>query len=438
MKIHWEHKNISAQIQDNEAKLTRMKRRCESEKREPYTSEQNKADSLLDEIDFLKSKLIPESDCKPDPEWHNGMPSGKYNRSTNKMEQKKVFESVGDQLRSIREAGTPGGKVDNRLHEVRAITGLGTATPSEAGFLIQQDFSNEILQTVWNESEIISRCKTYEISGTANSIKIPGFDETARTTGNRQGGIRAFWIAEAGEKQASKPTFRQVELNLKKLVCLCYATDSLLEDAPTLGRVLVDGFKKEIEFMLTDSILNGSGAGQCLGILNAASLVSVGIETGQASNSLVAENLLKMHSRLFASSRKDAIWIYNQNVEPMLHSMSIAVGTGGVPVFMPANGLSGKPYGTLFGIAAVPVEQCQTLGTKGDIYLCDFTNGYALATKGGIKSDMSIYTRFIYDESIFRSVLRVDGSPILGSSVQPFKGGASYAQGHFISLDARA
>ena len=105
---------------------------------------------------------------------------------------------------------------------------------------------------------------------------------------------------------------------------------------------------------------------------------------------------------------------------------------------MPAGGLSGKSYGTLFGIPAVPVEQCQTLGDLGDIFLADFTNGYALATKGGIKQDVSMHVQFLTDQSVFRAVLRVDGQPILASKVTPFKGGSTYDQSHFIGLAVRA
>ena len=83
--------------------------------------------------------------------------------------------------------------------------------------------------------------------------------------------------------------------------------------------------------------------------------------------------------------------------------MSHAVGTGGSLVYMPAGGLGGQPYGTLFGRPVIPIEQAATLGDLGDIIFADLSGGYILAEKGGIKADMSIYTRFEYDESVFRS-----------------------------------
>jgi HK97 family phage major capsid protein len=345
------------------------------------------------------------------------------------------FNSFGEQMSAIMRAGLPGGNVDPRLFN--AASGANETVPSDGGFLVQTDFSSEILKQVFETSIIANRVRRIPISGNANSIKINGLDETSRATGSRYGGIRGYWADEAEEKTASKPKFRKIELSLKKLVGLCYATDELLEDASALEGVIRQGFVSEFGFLLDDAILNGTGAGQPLGVMNAGCLVSVAKEAGQDADTLVFENIVKMYSRLFAGSRQNAVWLINQNVEPQLFAMSMAVGTGGVPVYMPAGGISGQPYSTLFGRPVLPIEQCQTLGDKGDIILADFPQGYVLAEKGGMKSDMSIHVRFIYDESVFRFVMRVDGQPVRASALTPFKGGATATQSHFITLDAR-
>ena len=145
-----------------------------------------------------------------------------------------------------------------------------------------------------------------------------------------------------------------------------------------------------------------------------------------------------MWARLFPASQTNAVWLVNQNVWPQLFTMNLSVGTGGAPVFLPAGGASTSPYATLFGRPIIPMEQCETLGTLGDVYLCDFGNGYILGEKGGIKSDMSIHVRFVYDESVFRWVFRVDGQPVLASAITPYKGGSSRTQSHFVALETRS
>jgi HK97 family phage major capsid protein len=351
--------------------------------------------------------------------------------------EKDKFASFGSLLMAVRNAGIPGGVVDPRLRIQAAASGLNEGVPSQGGFLIQQDYSTELLQDVFQTGILASRCRKIQVSGNANSIKINGIDETSRAS-TRYGGIIGYWLDEAAQMTAAKPKFRKIELSLNKLIGLCYATDELLSDAVALEGVIRQGFVSEFGFLLDDAIYNGTGAGQPLGILNAGCLVSVAAESGQKAATIVAENVIKMYSRLFAASRPNAVWLINQNIEPQLFTMSLAVGTGGIPIYMPAGGLSGQPYGTLFGRPVIAIEQAATLGTVGDIVLADLSSGYILAEKGGISSDMSIHVRFDYDESVFRFIMRVDGQPVRASALTPYKGGASYTQSHFVALATRS
>lgn len=352
------------------------------------------------------------------------------------QQKKDMFGSFGEQMAAVVAAGSPGGMVDPRLR-IQAATGLGESVPSDGGFLVQQDFTTELLQDVFQTGVLASRCRRIPISGNANGIKINGVDETSRAL-TRYGGIRGYWEEEAAEKTKSKPKFRKIELDLNKLIGLCYATDELLADAAALEAFIRQAFVGEFGFLLDDAIINGTGAGQPVGILNAGSLVSVSKEDGQVADTVVTENIVKMYARRFAALTGNYAWFYNQNIEPQLFTMSLSVGTGGIPVYMPPGGLSDSPYARIMGLPAYAIEQAATLGDKGDIMLCDFADGYVLAEKGGIQADMSIHVRFIYDESVFRFVLRVDGQPVRASALTPYKGGSSHTQSHFITLNARA
>ena len=351
----------------------------------------------------------------------------------NKSKQK--FGSLGQQMGAIMSACKPGGHVDPRLYnQPKGATGLSESVPSDGGFLVQQDFSEQLLQDLMQTGILAPMCRRVPISGNANSMKINGVDETSRATGSRQGGIRGYWADEADEKTASKPKFRKIELNLNKLVGLCYATDELLSDASALEGIIRQGFASEFGFLVDDAIIAGTGAGQPLGVTNSGALVTVGAEAGQDADTVVAENIINMYARLFAASRPNAVWLVNQTVEPELMKMSIGVGTGGNLVYMPPGGLSDSPYGRLLGIPVRAIEQCSALGDLGDIILGDFRNGYILAEKGGIESAMSIHVRFIYDESVFRFVLRIDGQPVRATPLTPYKGNTL---SHFVTLAAR-
>jgi HK97 family phage major capsid protein len=343
------------------------------------------------------------------------------------------FESLGHQMAAVMNAGLPGKNVDPRLYN--AASGLNETVPSEGGFLVQSDFAAELLQDVIATGILAPKCRRITISGNANSTKINGIDETSRVS-SRYGGVISYWEGEADQFTGKKPKFRQIELNLKKLTGLCYATDENLQDSTQLEGIIRESFNGEFGFQIDDGIINGTGAGQFLGLLNAGCLVSVDKETGQKAATIVAENVIKMSSRIFASSYQNAVWYVNQNTLPQLYTMSIAVGTGGQLVFTPPGGLSQAPYGTLLGRPVVPIEQAASLGTVGDIILADLGKGYILAEKGGIQSAVSIHVRFEYSEQVFRFVLRMDGMPVRASALTPYKG--SQTLSHFVALATRS
>ncbi|MFA5409865.1 MAG: phage major capsid protein [Bacilli bacterium] len=375
-----------------------------------------------------KALEVPEGETRKSAKTVTGIKDNKEERAS-----KDRFSSFGEQVMAIKNAGMPGGRVDPRLFN--AASGLNETTPSEGAFLVQSDFTAELLQDIIATGILAPKCRRVTISGNANSTKINGIDETSRAS-SRYGGIISYWEGEADKFTGKKPKFRQIELNLKKLTGLCYATDENLQDASQLEGIIRESFNGEFGFQIDDGIINGTGAGQFLGILNAGSLVSVDKETGQAPKTILAENVIKMSSRIFASSYQNAAWYVNQNTIPQLYTMSIAVGTGGQLVFVPPGGLSSAPYGTLLGRPVIPIEQCATLGTVGDIILADLSKGYVLAEKGGIQSAMSIHVRFEYAESVFRFILRMDGQPVRASALTPYKG--SETLGHFVALATRA
>jgi len=344
------------------------------------------------------------------------------------------FNSFGEQLTAIMVSSKPGGHTDPRLYNA---TGLGETVSSEGGFLVQQDYSTELLQEVFQTGILAQRCRRIQISGNSNGIKLNGVDETSRAS-SLWGGIQVYQRDEAALATASKPKFREIDLKLHKTIGVCYLTEELMADAQALEGWVRQGFTSAFGFKVDDHIFQGTGAGQALGLMNAGSLVTVSKEGGQKAATLLAENVINMYSRIFASSRQNAVWLINQNVEPQLFTLSLSVGTGGIPVYMPAGGLSGQPYGTLFGIPVLPIEQCASLGTTGDIVLADFKNGYILAEKGGMRSESSIHVQFLYDEQVLKFVLRYDGQPVRSTALTPYKGGSSYTQSHFIALETRA
>ena len=397
------------------------------------TEKQTQAETLKTQIDALDKQIEmlramePESvtpaDSDPDP-------------ARIKAPEGKPFASFGEQLQAIAHAGTPGMSPDPRLLEVNAAaSGGAAAVPSDGGYFIQADFASGILSRVYETGILASKCRQVEISAISNKLIARTIDETSRATGSRFGGVQVYRANEADTVTAKKPKFGKLELALEKLMGLAYVTDELLEDAAALETIYKQAFTSEFGFVMDDEIVRGTGAGQCLGLLNAGALVTVNKETGQEADTLVKENIDKMWSRLYAPARMNAVWLINQEVEPQLDNLQMVIGTGGVPVYLPPGGLADTPYARLKGRPVIPIEHCAALGDLGDILLVNLSE-YLLIKKGGLKQDSSMHVRFIYGEMTFRFTMRNNGQPLWERPLTPYKGASTLSP--FVTLQARA
>jgi HK97 family phage major capsid protein len=375
--------------------------------------EKEKFDAKMKEIEELKD-LIEREERVQALEMDNPIIEDKNNKPNEP--ETRGFKSLGEQLMAVVASSRSGAKVVHRLIEVRtAHNGANESVTSDGGYLVQTEFSNELLKSAYETGILASRVRRIPLSNpNANGITINGVDESDRANGSRWGGIVLYWLNEAGLKVPSRPKFKQIELKLKKLIGLCYATDELLQDASALEGIIKEAFAEEFGFVMDDMILEGNGAGQPLGFINGGSLISVTRTTALKTD---YADICSMYSRMLPRSRDKAIWLINQDVEPQLFQML----NGTVPAYMPAGGISGQPYGTLFNKPVIPIEQARALGYVGDISFVDLSQ-YLMIDKGGIQTASSIHVSFLYDEQVFRFVYRVDGMPANNKAITPFKG----------------
>jgi HK97 family phage major capsid protein len=201
-------------------------------------------------------------------------------------------------------------------------------------------------------------------------------------------------------------------------------------------RLLNMAAPEEIVFMVNDAIINGNGAGKPLGIMNSSGRVAVSYTTSPAANgTIIKPQIDRMWARLHLRARRNAQWFVNQDVDPALEALVAAGTTPAIPVFMPSDGgipsIAIAPNRTLKGRPITEIEQCQTLGTEGDIILADMM-GYALGTRGTIETAMSMHLYFDRSQSAFRFTFYVDGQPWCNTPLTPFLGSSTIAM--FVTL----
>lgn len=353
------------------------------------------------------------------------------------------FKTLGEFAFAVKKACSRSGSIDPKLElseKLAATTWGNEGSGADGGFAVPPDFRTAVMEAVMGVDSLLSRCDQVTVAG--NSFTAP-VDMT--TPWQTSGGIQAYWGAEAGTKTQSKPALQDRVTKLNKLYALVPMTDELLEDAPGMDAYLRRKAPEKIAFAANLSIVSGTGVGQPLGFLNSGATVSVAKESGQQADTLIATNVIKMYSAMYAPSRSNAIWLINPDIEPKLMKLSIAgtdetgnavTGWGGL-VYTPANGLASAPFGTLFGRPVVPSQAMETLGDLGDIGFVDLSQ-YLLLLKSGInpRVDVSMHLWFDQDLTAFRFVLRIGGMPWWDAPVSARDGSATYSP--FVSLAERA
>jgi HK97 family phage major capsid protein len=349
----------------------------------------------------------------------------------------KPYKSIGEQLLDIK-AAQQGRGWSKRLEAVRdefkAVSGMNEFVSSEGGFALQSDFSTALLDKVYappGVGTLLADVTRQPVSG--SGFRAVVVDETSRAS-SRRGGFIGYWLGEGVAPSITKGALRRVGTDLEKVGAMTVLTDELISDVPALSSWVMREGPAELRFQVEDKVFNGTGAGVPLGILNANALVTVAKEAGQAAGTIVTENVVKMWSRMPMYLMAGAKWYINQEILPQLLTLSIAVGVGGVPVYLPPTGLSGAPFGSLFGRPVQPNEYCAPLSSVGDIVLANMGE-YFVIDNGGIKSASSIHVYFSTDETVLRFIYRVNGFPFWNAPMTPYKGSATLSP--FIALAAR-
>lgn len=322
------------------------------------------------------------------------------------------FEDDREFLRAVKNAAIDPQHADVRLKS-RKATGMSEDDPSLGGYLVPKTTSTRILERMYTTGEILSRVSRDPVTG--NSMTYNGIDETSRVDGSRYGGLNAGWLNEGGTLSGGKPKFSQIELKLRKLGALVYATEEQLEDIHNLASFIMRVVPEELKFRAEDAVIEGIGGGMPLGLLNAPGLVTV---TRTDASKILFADVVNMWARRWAGA-KDYAWFINQDCTPMLDQM--VIGTEAPPRFVDY-GVDGVMR--MKGRPVIELEYCQTMGTKGDIILASMSQ-YQVIDKGDVKQAASIHVQFTTDEMTYKFIYRVDGKPIWRSPLTPLHGSST-------------
>lgn len=336
------------------------------------------------------------------------------------------FRSLAEFSNSVVKA-CRGDNSDERLTRIQKANGASEGVAADGGYATPVQYAATIWDNIVSQDSLFNRC--FKIPMNSSSIKLPAINFT------QQGsyGVTAYWEGEGQTIPTSKPKYRQPSLTLNKLTALVPVTSELLEDGIAIEPMIDKLAAEAITYKINDAILNGTGAGMPVGIVGHASTVTVAAEASQTAATVNALNVLKMKSRYYRGLFGAPTWLINQDVEPSLYSMQDPAGRY---LFFAPGSFAGNPDGKLIGYDVVPLINCQTVGTPGDIILFN-GQGYAIGYKStGPTKAMSLHLYFATDEMAFRWTFRMDGRPWMDAPVTAAKGSATY--GTAVTLAVRA
>jgi hypothetical protein len=335
------------------------------------------------------------------------------------------FKHAGEFYSAVIKAGQDHNEVPEKLRvwQKDAVTIYGNETVgADGGFAVPEQMRTDITVKVQGEDSVLSR--TDQLTTASNSLAVPYDDDEPWNTS----GIQAEWSGEANAHTQRKPLLEQRRLQLRKSYISRKAADV-------------------IDFAVGESIFRGTGATQPLGFLNGGSTVPVAIETNQAPDTILGMNIVKMWSRMYGPWKRSAVWFVSPTTFPELQRATItgrnasggALSAWGGFVMLPAGGVTGSPFQTIFGRPVIETEHCEEVGDVGDIVLASMSQ-YATLTKGnGVESATSMHIWFDQDVMAMKFRLRIDGQPWSNSTITPRDSSSSTKTlGAFVTLAARA
>jgi HK97 family phage major capsid protein len=357
-----------------------------------------------------------------------------YNRHAIGAKNDKIFENsetpTADFFRMITRNAVQNATPEE-LPIYRALKNYSSDIPSDGGFLIPETLRANLL-SVALESSVV-RPRAFVVPMESLRVPFPTVDETTHV-GSVFGGLVGRWTPEGTEATDDTAKFGVVTLEAGRLEIYCEVPDTLVNDsAISFDAYLAGKMPEAMAFYEDRAFLKGNGAGQPLGALNASAMIQVAKQTGQAADTIVWQNIVKMYARMLPSSLMRAVWVVSPDTFPELATMALSVGTGGAAVWLPDG--TGTPQMTLLGRPVVVTEKAEVLGDAGDINFIDF-GYYLIGDRQAMSSTSSEHFKFSSSKIAYKVIERVDGRPWIASAITPENGGSTLSP--FVQIAARA
>lgn len=314
---------------------------------------------------------------------------------------------------------------DEALPVQRAAgTGLEVQDSEFGGFSMPEAFRSAIWMRTVEISNIMS--KVFVIPVTTVSLTVPAMGGYDRSGGLLYGGIRFYDEGENDTTTETRPKFEQIKFELGLQMAQTNASDKMMQFSPiSMETFIRERFSEALAWRIEYLLINGNGAEQPQGIIGSGATKTATAESGQGANTVVFENIAEMDIMIW--KEQNAEWLYNREVKKQFRLMALAIGTAGSRV----------DWQKELEYPHASNEQCQALGTAGDLILGDWTQYGVILPQGQSSQprfDTSIHFRFDAAQTTFRFMWYMDGKPMWRTVETPRHG--SYNSAPFVILNS--
>ncbi|WP_313120113.1 phage major capsid protein [Proteiniclasticum ruminis] len=176
---------------------------------------------------------------------------------------------------------------------------LQIGTDSEGGFLVPDEYENQLIQALQEANVLRNLCNV--INTSHGDRKIP----VVASHGS------AAWMDEVGAFNESDDAFTQVTLSAYKLGTMLKVSDELLNDSYfDLEAYIAVEFARRIGAAEEEGFLTGNGSSKPTGLLHTTGGASLGV-TAASATAITMDEVLDLYHSLKSSYRKNGTFLVN-------------------------------------------------------------------------------------------------------------------------------
>ena len=240
----------------------------------------------------------------------------------------------------------------NKMHaEANVKANLSSGDSTAGGFLVPEEFTNEILRLMPTYGVIRRECRIFPMSSDVKKIPKAGTTE-----------LSASWVGEGGQIKSTDPNFGQATLSVNKLGAIPKVTSELLDDADNeiisyLAELIAEAFAKEED----SQGFSGTGS-PFIGLLTGSGIPTNPHASGTGFITLSYQDLVTATGELYDNALENAKFYFHRTMIAHIRGL---ITTAGAPIFGgTAKEVAGYPLISAESLPGIRHANAKTDATK--------------------------------------------------------------------------